>query len=214
MESGSTTQRLVAVLALVACLGQTTGCATNRRFMLDPDTTPPTDLAASGRRKGRRIEFDAGTGRVDLVAGAVSGEVRGMRVAFPLHQYTPLRLRDARLQPDPFKVDPAALLAGPAWEAKGRAQFLALRSGEILDVRHSAAAVDAGRRTIVLDRAGQVTEVSFDDTVYLEMRQAAHVRTTLLVTSLLLVGTFAALVVACGSFNMGMGDLGMGGSFY
>jgi hypothetical protein len=205
--------RSIAAVTLCACAPMFVGCATTNRFVVDPDLTASFHVEAieiSGTDEGTsalKTRFDAAGGQLDLASMTVRGTTRdGETVAVPLAEVRRFHFQDDREPGHSIKANPAALVAGSRWQPDGQIQYVALRTGEIRDVRQVATTLDQQDRAVICVAADGIPEaIPFDQIVYVQIKDSHPGRTFVAViggAGLALVIAFA-IVLATSDFSIG-----------
>ena len=210
-------QRGVGVAALAACAPMVVGCATTNRFVVDPDlaaTVHVEAISVAGPESAegsvaRKVRFDAAGGRIDAATMSVLGTTsQGRDLVVPLTEVERFYFQDDHEPGNPIKANPAALVAGSRWRPEGKIQYLALRTGEVRDVRQVAATLDPFHRAVICTSPdGPAAAIPFEQIVYVQMRESHPGRTFVCVIggAALAVLITAVIVLSTSDFGMGWG---------
>lgn len=190
-------------LAGCACLALTTGCATTRNYLVDPDAAARLTVVSATVQPEGAVEFAmpppagvaphfAGGGTIEPSTLILRGlTARGDTVAVPLAQTGDLRVRDAG---GLWDARAEALVAGALWQPQGRVTRIGLKSGESIAPRGDSL-IDAARGTVaVARRGGDDVTIDFADIQYLQLRDDHPGLTALAILGG--VGLIAATLVA------------------
>jgi hypothetical protein len=175
-------QREIAIVAIAACAPMVFGCATTTRFVVDPDLTSTVVIEAVKFSGQTTACFDAAGGFIDPAAMTITGKTRdGELVMEPLAAVKHVYVRYGENTGEPIATDPAALVDGAGWQPDGEVQYVALRSGEVVDLRKTPTTVDAEKRVLNCASAGgAASTIPFDKIVYLQIKDDHPGRTGLL----------------------------------
>lgn len=171
-------RREIAVLAFAACAPLVFGCASTGRFVTSEDLASSVVVdevvvwVGEETRDVVRTPFDAAGGRVDLTTMDIRGtSASGESVVAPLAVVREFRFRGGQDARESLAVNPAALVDGAGWRPEGQVQYVALRTGEVVDVRQVPTTVDAAARTLdCAPKGGAASTFSFDQILYVQIR--------------------------------------------
>lgn len=196
--------RKAALIAIVACAPLINGCATTERYIVNPD------LAASARVETiwtatTPLHFDADGGVIDPVAKTVTGRDRsGGPQEVPLVEVRRFQFRQNSR--GPIAGNPAPLIDGPDWRPGGRIEQIALRNGQIVDVRETPTMVDSQQKSVLGTPAnGPPFAYAFGEILYVQIRGPHHGRSAVAVTAAFLATGVIIAVIAAQNYGPFLG---------
>jgi hypothetical protein len=210
-------QRGISVVAIAACAPMVFGCATTNRYVVDPGHASSVTIEAAVTWKNDNplremtTRFDTAGGDIDPVAMTISGtNVDGESVVVPLAKVTRISFRGTESARKSINASPAPLIEGAGWRPDGQVQYVALCSGEVVDVRRIPTTVDAEKRLLNCAPAdGAASAIPFDQIAYVQITNTHPGRTFLCI----LGGAMLALCIGVGIAMADWGGaLGYGGA--
>jgi hypothetical protein len=198
-------QRGISVVAIAACAPMVFGCASTNRFVVDPGIASSLVVEAvvisvkEDSRDEITTRFDAAGGKVDLGTKTIVGTSENSEpVSVPLAKVKRFYFQDGST------ANLAAWIDGAGWRPDGKVQYVALQSGEVMDVRKIPTTVDAERRVVQCAPAhGVATAIPFDQIVDLQIRETHLGRTAGRVVVGVLLLTIGVGLVAISRFSSG-----------
>jgi hypothetical protein len=169
-------KRDLGVLAIAACAPLVFGCATTNRYIVAPEEATQRPVGEAFLPSSAIVHFDDAGGRIDLATQTLTGrKASGEDAVVSLD-----RVNSFRFQADPRErgisdLDP--LREGSAWRPGGDVHYVALQTGDVLDLRHAEVTIDPLGQTVHWAAGDQPTALDFADISYIQTRDSHPWRT-------------------------------------